>query len=231
MKPVIKPNIVFVISVLLGCLAFANQAVAAGCQTTGCHDQGQKKVTLHPRDADCKSCHMPLIENHPKKAVKNFKQAQETMCIACHDEMVDKKNPHEAIKVGKCTVCHNPHAAARNSYLGNGYTSRPFINYDTEAYALCFSCHKRELLRFADTSFATGFRDGEKNLHYLHVNKQKNGRNCNLCHKIHNSSRPKLIAEKVSFGKWQMPLHFTQDENGGSCTPGCHKPVKYGRNK
>ena len=96
-------------------------------------------------------------------------------------------------------------------------------------FALCFTCHKRDLLQYPDTSFATDFRDGERNLHYLHVNNKQKGRSCVLCHDLHGGSKPKLIADSVPFGKWRLPLKFVKTETGGSCSPGCHKPQSYDR--
>jgi hypothetical protein len=39
----------------------------------------------------------------------------------------------------------------------------------------------------------------------------------------------KLIADKVPFSKWRLPLNFTKTETGGSCTPGCHQKYAYDR--
>jgi predicted CXXCH cytochrome family protein len=63
------------------------------------------------------------------------------------------------------------------------------------------------------------------------VNKKVRGKNCKLCHEIHAGSQPFLMAEKVPFGTWQLPLHFEKTENGGTCSPGCHKPASYDRTK
>ena len=38
-----------------------------------------------------------------------------------------------------------------------------------------------------------------------------------------------LIADRVSFGSWQLPLKFVQSADGGSCAPGCHRPAVYDR--
>ncbi len=101
--------------------------------------------------------------------------------------------------------------------------------YTDTAYALCFTCHDRDLLRYPDTSFATGFRDGERNLHFLHVNNAQKGRSCALCHELHGGTNDVLIAESVTFGSWQLPLKFVKSDNGGSCAPGCHRPAVYDR--
>ena len=74
----------------------------------------------------------------------------------------------------------------------------------------------------------TNFRNGEKNLHYLHINGIK-GRSCILCHDVHASNNEHLIADKVPFESWWMNLNYKTLENGGSCQPGCHKEKKYTR--
>ena len=39
------------------------------------------------------------------------------------------------------------------------------------------------------------------------------------------------MADKVSFGDWEMPVNFIPTNNGGQCTPGCHAQVTYDRNR
>jgi len=45
------------------------------------------------------------------------------------------------------------------------------------------------------TLTATGFRDGDVNLHYVHVNREKKGRSCRACHDIHAGNDNKLMRE------------------------------------
>ena len=61
------------------------------------------------------------------------------------------------------------------------------------------------------------------------MNNKTKGRSCRLCHNIHGSSNPRLIAESVPFGKWTLPLRYVKTETGGGCAPGCHKPQYYDR--
>jgi len=132
---------------------------------------------------------------------------------------------------GKCTPCHDPHGATRPKLLRAEFPVDPYVPYTTAEFALCFQCHKRDLLQYPDTSFATGFRDGERNLHFLHVNDPQKGRSCVLCHAVHGSSNARLVAQSVPFGEWQLPLRFVKTATGGSCAPGCHKPQAYDREK
>ena len=43
----------------------------------------------------------------------------------------------------------------------------------------------------------TGFRDGDVNLHYLHVNREEKGRTCRTCHEMHGSDLPNHMASGV----------------------------------
>ena len=79
------------------------------------------------------------------------------------------------------------------------------------------------------TRTLTNFRDGNWNLHYLHVNKARRGRTCRACHELHASPDPLHIRERIQYGKWLMPIHFEKTEMGGSCHPGCHSIKLYDR--
>ena len=186
------------------------------------------KVVHAPVNSEkgCVSCHSPHASNNEKLLVATGKE----LCLTCHKNVIKKNMTvlHGPIQAGMCTPCHDPHGSQEAKLLIKEFPTDTYVAYTDQEYQLCFSCHNRDLLRFPDTSFATGFRDGERNLHYVHVNKEK-GRNCKLCHNIHGGTNPKLVAEKVSFGKWELPLKYVKTDTGGSCAPGCHKPFNYDR--
>ena len=75
----------------------------------------------------------------------------------------------------------------------------------------------------------TGFRDGDRNLHLIHVNDKAKGRTCRACHEVHASRRPFHMREKVPYGAsgWQLKINFEQLPNGGSCAPACHWKETY----
>lgn len=175
----------------------------------------------------CASCHAP----HTSEGEKLLLTEGMDLCLTCHKDILKKeyKVLHGPIKDGKCAPCHDPHGSQYDRLLLDTYSSELYISYSDNEYKLCFKCHNRDLLRYPDTSFATGFRDGDRNLHYLHVNRKEKGRNCKLCHNLHGGELPKLLADKVPFGKWNLPLKFIKTETGGSCTPGCHKTFSYDR--
>ena len=212
----------------IGLFVLPGYAVAQqSCVTGECHSNFQSGKNVHPLDVKCGVCHLDTQKEHvgggsPPTLSKN-------MCTDCHEDVLDYRYIHAPVEKGECYLCHDPHGEIRNMLLGKVYSVKKFINYSKDEYRLCFSCHKRELLMFPDTSYATGFRDGVRNLHYLHVNKSKRGRNCKLCHSIHGADQPKMMADTIKFGNWQMPLNFQKSETGGQCSPGCHRPQRYDR--
>jgi predicted CXXCH cytochrome family protein len=200
-----------------------------------CHPQIAEKVKEAPvghpallMEKGCASCHSPHASDNEKMLLNPVKD----ICVTCHDTIIPKNATvlHGPNNDGKCTRCHEPHGSQNDRLLVAKFPSEPYVPYTSTEYALCFTCHKRDLLGYQETSFATNFRDGERNLHYLHVNRKQKGRGCKLCHSWHGSPNPKLIAESVPFGKWSLPLKFVKTETGGGCSPGCHKPQYYDRN-
>lgn len=199
-----------------------------------CHPQIESKLksaaTIHPpikTEKSCASCHAPHASNAPKLLPKTGKD----LCLDCHKGILGKSQTvlHGPIKDGKCTACHDPHGTPYDKLLTNKYSSEYYVSYSDAEFQFCFSCHNRDMLRNAKTTYATGFRDGDKNLHYLHVNRKDRGKACKLCHMVHGGENPKLIADRVLFGKWNMPLKFIKTETGGSCAPGCHQKYSYDR--
>jgi len=175
----------------------------------------------------CASCHSPHASDNAKLLLKPQKET----CLGCHGTILTKNMTvlHGPINDGMCVACHSPHSSLNPKLLVKSFPEDPYAPYADTQYELCFTCHKRDLLQYPDTSFATGFRDGDRNLHYLHVNNKQKGRSCKLCHNIHGGDNPTLIAQTVPFGKWNLPLKFVKTDTGGGCSPGCHKPLWYDR--
>ncbi len=203
----------------------------AGDICASCHSEIMDHKSVHPPVAagDCLACHQ-LHGNKTKKLLTQAKEAD--LCFNCHDGVFNRDLPvlHGSIREGVCTSCHDPHGTDYEQLLIEEFPVKLFVGYNDEEYRLCFFCHQRALLLFPETSFATGFRDGDRNLHYVHVHKINRGKNCKLCHAIHAGRLPKLMAETVPFGKWRLPLNFQATETGGSCMPGCHRKRSYDRN-
>ena len=79
------------------------------------------------------------------------------------------------------------------------------------------------------TTGLTNFRNGQANLHFMHVNKTEKGRSCRACHNVHASPNDLHIRDSVPYGSWNMPINYKKSADGGSCSPGCHKPYTYDR--
>jgi len=196
-----------------------------------CHQTTVDYDNLHPPVAagDCLACHT----FHSTKASLLTENGDHLLCYNCHQAVTNEGDTqlHGDVAEQKCTSCHAVHGSFFKHLLNGPYSTDFFNDFDEKQYALCFQCHKIDLLLHANTSYNTNFRDGQKNLHFVHVNRRNRGRSCKLCHVIHSGRQPKLMAEKVSFGDWEMPVNFIISASGGQCSPGCHAPAAYDRNR
>ena len=209
-------------------------AEAAPALCFQCHDDVRTAVekAAYPHAAvtsekACAACHAPHASDQAKLLVAPEKET----CLACHQGIVTgaMTTLHGPVAEGRCTPCHEPHGGANPKLLVQPFPQQPYVAYTEGAFALCFECHNRDLLAYPETSFATNLRDGERNLHYLHVHNAQKGRSCALCHDLHGGTSPVLVAASVPFGKWTLPIGFVKTESGGGCSPGCHRPVSYDR--
>lgn len=186
----------------------------------------------------CINCHSPHSSDQGKLLVTTEKE----LCLSCHDKIIpsgDKKLVniklllknskviHSPVSEG-CTTCHRPHASANNYLLAKSFPEGFYTSAKKDSFALCFDCHDSELIETATTNSATNFRNGNKNLHVVHINGEK-GKNCVMCHNIHGSNNDHLIQDKITFGSWEMKINYKANTNGGSCSPGCHREKKYTR--
>jgi predicted CXXCH cytochrome family protein len=218
-----------------------------------CHEGVKNEIasaSVHhgPVDAEggCVSCHTPHFSHLPALQ----RATQPDTCLSCHNQTIrssdgrtlsnmaavlrDNPSHHGPIRGNgggaSCTSCHQPHAGERFAMLHEEYPPQFYASFDAERYQLCFSCHLPELVTDPSGTGLTRFRDGDTNLHWLHVNKEK-GRTCRACHEVHASSRPFHIRESVPFGTsgWMLEINFEASDEGGSCAPGCHKEATYSR--
>ena len=213
-----------------------------------CHgDIGEKASRSRVRHAalyrseKCATCHSPHFSRNPSLLL--FPQKE--LCLSCHGEddytrsdplsniareINGKKHLHGPVGDGECSACHDPHGSDFFRLLRGEYPADPYAPYRRGAYDFCFGCHNPDLLKSPTTTSGTVFRNGDENLHYLHVADIRKGRTCRMCHEPHASNNPKLAREDGSkFGVWRIPVHFKATETGGSCAPGCHRPLKYDR--
>ena len=192
----------------------------------------------------CVSCHTPPFTRLPDLQ----KTAQPGLCLACHNRPITtstgrtltdmaallKDNPdhHGPIRDGACTACHQPHGSDHFGLLFLDYPAEFYAPFEMQRYQLCFSCHLGDLVQDKSGTGLTGFRDGDLNLHWLHVNQEK-GRTCRACHEVHASKRPFHIREAVPYGSggWLLEINFQSGDSGGSCAPACHKKRTYDRSR
>jgi len=188
----------------------------------------------------CMNCHSPHVSEYDGLLLSDEME----ICLQCHDEPIEvgqyelelmgrllsaNPNHHGPVLFGQCSECHNPHSSTYFRLLTDAYPERQYMPFFESNYVLCFRCHEPALVKEERSDSLTEFRDGDHNLHFVHVNKTSMGRTCRLCHDPHASSQSGHVRESVLFGTWDMPIEFKQTENGGSCAPGCHAEKSYDR--
>lgn len=209
-----------------------------------CHDQKPFKgtVTHGPvAEGQCIQCHNPHTSDQPKQLQAEVPQ----LCFTCHDKpQKDAKGvflppvkptfedkelvQHMPFAIGGCLMCHNPHAGPNFRLLVKPYPESFYTSFAKEKY-VCFNCHSDKAFAEPRTLTETGFRNGNLNLHYRHVNRQK-GRTCRACHQHHGDKYPKLIRRSVLFGTRHITIDlYEKTETGGKCGPTCHTAVSYDR--
>lgn len=213
-----------------------------------CHDDvGRKAKTAKVKHAalyrpeKCSSCHAAHFSQHGALLAL----PEQDVCLSCHGrddyskskplnniakEIEGKNQLHGPLKDGECSGCHNPHGSDYTRMLRGPYPESFYYPYTTGSYDFCLGCHEKNLLRFAETSIYTEFRNGKYNLHYLHVANKYKGRSCRACHEPHAANLEKLMTEEgAEFGDWRIPTRFVKTATGGSCSPGCHQTFEYDR--
>lgn len=211
----------------------------------------------------CAHCHAP----HASPFEFHLRAAPMDLCLSCHNKEVTaydgqtlanmesllRNNPswHGPIREKNCAGCHNAHGSSHFRILRHAYPKAFYTDtFSQDNFGLCFSCHEPTLLRDRETTTLTNFRDGKRNLHFLHVNRAEKGRTCRACHETHASTHPKHIRDAVPFGKIRWPIQLkyqvayvdvrsgkscdtpsaTCVKTGGSCV-GCHKRSHYNYRK
>ena len=170
------------------------------------------------------------------------------LCVDCHgqDGMTDESGrpltnlkaliagahmQHGPVDNKDCSACHNTHGGNNFRMLISEYPEKFYAPYDPANYDLCFSCHETDVFSSPQTTTLTGFRDGSRNLHYVHVNKIRRGRTCRACHEVHAAPQAHMIRDGVPYGpsNWVLKINFTGTATGGSCAKTCHPTKPYDR--
>ncbi len=178
----------------------------------------------------CLDCHEPHASNHQTL----LRAPNADLCLRCHEDtskaIAALAHAHAPAEQKECAACHTAHASPHDGLLVERFAAERYVAYDEgQNYALCFECHDSELLEDEETDEYTNFRNGEQNLHYLHVNRESKGRSCRICHLPHGSDQHRLIRPTVPFGNWKLNIRFIPTENGGYCGPACHPAKRYDR--
>lgn len=200
------------------------------------------KHTALTTGAQCASCHEPHGSAVPKLLVRPTLD----LCVDCHatDTMVgaggrrlqnikawldSNKNWHGPVAMKDCSSCHAPHGADHFRLLTDDYPPDFYARYDARSYALCFTCHQETAFSTARTTTLTAFRDGDVNLHYVHLQQGGRGRTCRACHEVHASQQPHHLRESVPYGTsgWMLRINYRKRADGGSCDKTCHTERTY----
>jgi predicted CXXCH cytochrome family protein len=196
-----------------------------------CHDRLDEEAHTHEPVGQglCVLCHDP----HGAERAALLRMAPDrALCMQCHRaDSLEGDHVHEPVAEGKCGECHEYHGGDHRRLLRGEFTAELYEPFDLRRYELCYGCHESDQVTESVTTTATGFRNGDVNLHFIHVNREEKGRTCNVCHQMHASMGPHLVNETTPFGTWQLPLNYRPTETGGSCLPGCHRRKGYDRVK
>ncbi len=192
----------------------------------------------------CLNCHNP----HGSDVEKLLTQLPFDLCVSCHSAdgvkdasgrsltnfrkwLDENKQWHAPVAAKDCSACHQPHGSAHFRLLVADYPPEFYAPYDPRNYELCFTCHTGDVAKNAETTTLTGFRDGARNLHFVHVNKVDRGRTCRACHEVHASKQDHQIRDGVPYGSkgWVLKIGYVKSANGGSCSKTCHDTKAYDR--
>jgi predicted CXXCH cytochrome family protein len=190
----------------------------------------------------CANCHNP----HGANVEKLLIQLPFDMCVGCHsvDDMKDRQGVtltnfkkwlsenrvwHAPVAAKDCSACHRTHGGDNFRMLVAEYPATFYSPYDLKAYALCYGCHNEKVVSEPHTRTLTNFRDGTRNLHYVHVNKADRGRTCRACHEVHAGKQAHHIRDGVPYGAkgWVLRINYTKTPTGGTCAKTCHETKSY----
>ncbi len=132
-----------------------------------------------------------------KPAKKAFKDPDS--CFECHDDLLEEKVIHKAIKDG-CLDCHVNLEAATRPHKNTGDFK---YGLDAEQPALCFGCHKKDKFKNVSTHKAID-------------------KGCTACHDPHSSKNKKLLKKAVPV------LCQSCHKKEGFTGKGAHDPVQNG---
>jgi predicted CXXCH cytochrome family protein len=212
-----------------------------------CHETIKDSTTAaykHPAalgDRACLTCHTA----HGGNLARLMSDLPVRICMNCHDKEIKMQGggvvaavaevndlatfKHAPIRDGQCGGCHSTHGGDRPLLLRRAYPTEFYQRFSAEKYDLCFGCHDEQLAEHEQANGLTNFRNGDRNLHFVHVSKSDRGRSCRACHSTHATKYDQLIRDWVQCGTWHLPITFQKTPTGGMCETGCHPAFSYDR--
>jgi predicted CXXCH cytochrome family protein len=160
-----------------------------------CHDADDADLMTAHLDAEvrslnCTSCHTPHGDGNPKllagtvhapvldgcdlchqsSASDLIEDGESALCLECHDDIGALANeapvPHDAMELGRCADCHNPHASPQDFLV------------KASGGGACIECHDDQAA--GDDEFAHGV------IALL---------GCRACHEPHGGQNPRLLRQ------------------------------------
>jgi predicted CXXCH cytochrome family protein len=212
-----------------------------------CHETIKDSTTAlykHPAalgDRACLTCHTA----HGGNLARLMSDLPVRICMNCHDKEIKRKGgsvvaavaevndpamfKHTPIRDGQCGGCHSTHGGDKPLLLRRAFPAEFYQRFSADKYDLCFGCHDERLAEHEQAEGLTSFRNGDRNLHFVHVNEGDRGRSCRACHSTHASKYDQLIRDWTPYGKWHLPIAFEKTPTGGTCVTGCHPAFRYDR--
>lgn len=190
----------------------------------------------------CAACHNP----HGSDADRLLVASPFELCLGCHGTeglrsadgrplanmrawLAENPEWHAPVRAKDCTACHRPHGGPSSRLLSAAYPETFYATYSKAIYRLCFGCHDARAFGEPETLTLTSFRNGTKNLHFVHVARADRGRTCRACHEVHASRQPHHLREGVPYGPkgWVLRLNYEKTSTGGTCAKVCHETRSY----
>ncbi len=228
-----------------GMLIKSPESLCTGCHVEVRHmiDGAISQHAAVTNERSCLNCHDPHASDH----VRLLREETMTLCFECHDRTQDREgggivadielqiakgaSVHGPVEEGNCVACHQIHGGDFERLLRREYSIGAYTTFDEGSYSLCFGCHDRSLAAFEKAAVVTQFRNGDRNLHFVHVAKNEKGRTCHVCHDPHAGLNEHHLRGSVPYGPsgWKLPIAWSATENGGSCSAACHETLEYNR--